>query len=117
MAYPPMIVHYCRHPPIIVTDDLIPQIPIQPDPRVFEAAKRLGVLVDFLVITSNSAHRFQREIEQASGRKVVSMIDATLAEVKRRGWRKVGVLGLGEPVVYTEPLQGMNLATETIGGE
>ena len=116
-GYPPMVVHYCRHAPILVNDDGSTRLPIQPDPRLFEAASKLGALVDLLVITSNGVHRFQAEIEQAAGRKVVSMIDATLDEVRRRGWNRVGVLGLGEPVVYMEPLAQLGIAFETIDAE
>src|SRR5690606_26748975 len=80
----------------------------------FEAARRIGSLADFLVIPSNGAHLFQREIEQASGREVLSIIDVTLAEVKRRGWRRIGVLGLGDPVVYTRRLAEIGLKFEVI---
>ena len=45
------------------------------------------------------------------------MVDTTLAEVQRRQWRRVGVLGFGDPVVYTQPLEAMGLATETIEGD
>ena len=37
-----------------------------PTSRLLEAAKRLGNLADFLVITSNTPHLFQAEIEQAA---------------------------------------------------
>jgi aspartate racemase len=113
-SYPPMIVYYCRHAPVLVTDTGMPQLPLRPDPRLLEAAKRLGGLADFLVIASNGAHRFQAEIEQAAGRKVVSMIEATLEEVQRRQWKRVGVLGLGDPVIYTEPLGRLGITCETV---
>jgi aspartate racemase len=113
-GYPPMVVYYCRHPPVLVTDQGTPQIPLRADPRLFEAAKRLGGLADFLVIPCNGAHLFQAEIEQAAGRKVLSMIEATLAEVRRRGWKRVGVLGLGDPVIYTRPLGELGIVCETV---
>jgi hypothetical protein len=37
---------------------------------------------------------------------VLSIIDVTIEEVRRRQWRRVGVVGLGDPVVYTRPLAG-----------
>jgi aspartate racemase len=116
-GYPPMVVYYCRHAPVLVTETGTPKLPIRPDPRLFEAAKALGRLADFLVVTSNGVHLFQREIEQAAGRRVVSMVEATVAEVRRRGWKRVGVLGLGEPVVYTKPLDRLGIAHETVGPE
>jgi aspartate racemase len=113
-GYPPMVVYYCRHPPVLLTDTGTPQLPIRPDPRLLDAAKRLGALADFLVIPSNTPHLVQAEIEQAAGRKVVSIVEATLAEVRRRQWKRVGVLGLGEPVVYTRPLAELAIACEII---
>lgn len=111
-GYPPMVVYYCRHAPILVNEDGAPQMPLRLDPRLLEAAKRLGSLADFLVITSNGVHLFQPEIEQASGRRVLSMVDATLREVQRRRWKRVGVLGMGEPVIYTRPLAELGIACE-----
>ena len=88
-----------------VSDMGTPQLPIRPDPRLLDAVQQLGALADFLVFPSNSPHFVQAEIEQAAGRKVVSIVEATLADVRRRQWKRVGVLGLGEPVVYTRPLR------------
>jgi aspartate racemase len=117
-GYPPMVVYYCRHPPVQVMDDgVTARLPIRPDPRLLEAAARLGALADLLVITANGPYHFAAEIERASGRKVLSMIDATLDEVRRRGSTRVGVLGLGEPTIYTEPLGRLGIACETVGAE
>jgi aspartate racemase len=113
-GYPPMIVQYYRHPPVLLTEDHKPVFPWQADPRLLEAAKKIGSLVDFLIIPSNGVHLFQREIEEASGRKVISMIDATLAELKKKGWQKAGVLGLMTPKVYTSRLQELGIAFESI---
>jgi aspartate racemase len=115
-GYPPMIVYYYRHPPILLNADGTSILPMQPDPRLPEAAKNLGPLVDFLVITSNTPHMFQAEIEQASGRKVLSMIQVTLDEVMCRHYKKVGVLGFRDPVFYTKPLAEMHVSCETIDG-
>jgi aspartate racemase len=45
------------------------------------------------------------------------MIDATLEEVRRREWQRVGVLGFADPVVHTEPLAQMGVTCETITGD
>jgi aspartate racemase len=74
----------------------------------------LGSWVDFLVMPSNSPHIFQREVEQAAGRRLLSIIDVTLAEVQRRHLQTVGVLGFGEPTVYLNVLKSLNIACETI---
>jgi aspartate racemase len=116
-SYPPMLVYYYRHAPVITNADRTPVLPIQTEPRLLAAARRLGAWADFLVITSNGVHLFQEQIEHAAGRKVLSMIDATLAEVKRRGLKRVGVLTLFEPRVYQVPLTQLGIACETIGGD
>jgi len=115
-GYPPMVVWYCRHAPVLITESGAPQLPIRPDPRLFEVARKLGDLCDLLVMTSNSVHLFHAEVEKAAGKRILSMIDSTLTEVRRRGWKRVGVLGLGDPVVYTRPLGEMGMGFETVSG-
>ena len=113
-SYPPMVVQYYRHPPIVLTKDHRPVVPWTVDPRLLEVARNLGGTSDFLIIASNGIHHFQKEIERASGKTVVSMIDATLEEVKRRNWRRVGVLGFMNPGIYTVRLKEMGIMFETV---
>jgi aspartate racemase len=113
-GYPPMVVHFCRHAPFVVDEHGVPVPPLRPHPRLLDAARQLGALADFLVVPSNGAHLLHAPIEAAAGRPVLSMIDAVLTEVGRRGWHRVGVLGLGEPVVYTEPLRARGLECTTL---
>ena len=113
-GYPPMVVWYCRHPPVIVKSDGRAELPLRPDPRILDAAAKLGPLCDFLAVACNSAHAFRDDLERAAGRRIVSMIDATLAEVRRRNWTRVGVLTFGDPSIYTHPLAHMNVACETL---
>ena len=97
-----MVVLYCRHPPVLVTEHLTHRLPLEPDPRLFEAAAKLGATCDFIVIPSNATHRFAPQIERAAGRPVLNMIDLTIKEIVRRGCDSpFGVLGLGEPTIYT----------------
>ncbi|HEX6747350.1 MAG TPA: amino acid racemase [Longimicrobium sp.] len=103
-GYPPMAVLYYRHTPFLLDCDLRVALPPRPHPRLLEAARSLRPLADFLVIPANAPHLFHAEIEEAFGGPLVSMVEATLAEVERRGWTRVGVLGLGEPRVYLDPL-------------
>lgn len=63
------------------------------------------MFADFLVMPANMPHVIQADIEHASGKKVLSMIEVTLAEVSQQGHRHVGLLGLGIPQVYLSPLQ------------
>jgi aspartate racemase len=100
-------------------DGRLPVFPLQPDPDLLQAAQWLSTRADFLVITANGPHIIQSQIEQASGHKVLSMIEATLVEVQRRGWRKIGVLGFGDPSVpdYTQALSRLSMAFELITPE
>ena len=113
-GYPPMVVYYVRNAPMIVGEDFKPIFPIQPDPRLLEAAQKVGALSDFLVITANGPHILQEEIEAASGVKILSMIAVTLDEVRRRGSSRVGVLAFGEPLVYQRPLEQIGIAYEIL---
>jgi aspartate racemase len=113
-GYPPMVVHYCRHPPVLLDDEGRTRFPIQPDPRLLQAARALGQLADFLVVISNGVHVMQPALEQAADRPILSMIEVTLAEVARRGWQRVGVLTYIRPQVYAQPLEQRGLAWESI---
>jgi len=116
-GYPPMVVEYYRHPPITMSENGQPVFPLQIDPRLLAVAKHLGTMTDFLVLPTNGVHRFQNEIENASGRTLLSMIDATMEEVKKRKWKKVGVLGLMTLEIYTRRLAEMGIAFETVNVE
>lgn len=115
-GYPPMVVYYCRHAPILLNEDYSPRLPIQPDPRLLDAARSLGRLADFLVIPSNTPHLLQRQIERASGRRILSMVHAAIEEAERREWRRIGVVGFGDPIVYRQLLEPRKIAYETVDG-
>lgn len=116
-GYPPMLVYYHRTLPFVTNADGSPVLPMQMHPSLQEKVKAVGAACDFLVITSNASHTFQADFEQISGRKVLSMIDVTLEEVRKLGWRKIGLLGFGEPRVYMAPLDQMGVPYETLSGE
>ena len=113
-GYPPMVVYYCRFEPWAGRDG---ENRNRPNPRLLEAAEIVGRAADFVVITSNATHRFAPHIAEVSGREVLSMIDAVLGQVREQGWTRVGVLGFGEPLVYTEQLEPLGIAYETIDGQ
>jgi len=116
-GYPPLVVEYYRHPPMVMSENAQPVFPLQVDPRLLAVAKKLDTMADFLVLPTNGVHRFQNEIENASGRVLLSMIDATMDEVKKRKWKRVGVLGLMTLEIYTRRLTGMDIAFETVSDE
>jgi aspartate racemase len=113
-GYPPMIVYYLRRPPFVMGPDFRPVLPLQPEPQLIEAARQLGPLVDFLVITANGPHALQSQIEAAAGRPVLSIIALTVAEVRSRGWRRVGVIGMGGPHAYAISLSRLGIAMESL---
>jgi aspartate racemase len=113
-GYPGLVVFYMRHPPLVLNEGGTAPDPPVPHPGLLDVAKKLGALADFIVITSNGAHIFQEQVEAASGLPVLSMVDAVLAEVKRRGWQTSGAIGMGEPIVYTEGLRAMGLKSEQL---
>jgi aspartate racemase len=118
-GYPPLVTYYHRRAPVLTKDGIMPLLPLQADPELLEAARWLGMKADVLLIAANGAHVLQEQIERASGRNVFSMIEATLEEVRRRGWKKVGVLGFPDPAapIYTKPLERTGMVCELIDTE
>jgi aspartate racemase len=116
-GYPPMAIYYHRRPPVLTDGDGAPLRPRQLDPRLLDAARRLGSWADFLVITSNGVHHLQSEIEAAAERPVLSMVGLVVAEVCRRGWRRAGVLTFIEPSIYQQPLEARGIHCEVIDPE
>jgi len=100
-GYPPMVTVYLRHQPVLFEHDR-PRQPLEIDPRVLEMAARLGRWADFLVSPCNTLHQFAAEITAAAGCELLSIIDVTVAELRRRGTQPVGLLGLDIPQVYAE---------------
>jgi aspartate racemase len=113
-GYPPMVVLYHRQPPVVVEPDGTPRKPITLDPGLLDSARTIGAAADFLVILANLPHLIQPQVEQASGRKVLSMIDVTLDAVRARGWKRVGAVGLGIPTIYTDRFAPLGIAAETL---
>jgi aspartate racemase len=118
-GYPLLVVYYHRRPPFVMSDEYTPVFPLQLDPDLLQATQWLATKADFLVIAANGPHILQAQLEQAASCKVLSMIELTLEEVRRRNWSKIGVLGFPDPRVafYTQPLSRLNLAYEVIEGE
>jgi len=109
-GYPPMLVYYYRHSPFLLTPDWKLAVPLQPHPRLLESARRLSTWADFLVVTANAPHLFIDQIQRAFGGPVLSLITVTLTEAERRGLKRIGVIGLGEPNVYLQPLAERGLS-------
>jgi len=101
-GYPPMVSVYIRHPPVMLEQDGRPRQPLTLDMRVLETVGRLGEWADILVIPCNTPHLFIEEIRGAAGCEVLSIVEVTVAELRRRGPGPVGLVGFGIPQVYTE---------------
>lgn len=91
-GYTPMVVYYHCAFPFVLDERHKPVLPLQPEPHLVAKLAKLGEMVDFIVMTSNAPHMFRDLIEQTSGRKVLSMIDVTLEEVRARGWQRVSTI-------------------------
>jgi len=92
-GYPPLVVWYLREPPLAVpAADAMPEAMAPANPALLDAARRLGGWADLLVIPANGVHLWQREIAAAAGRPVLGMVEAAVAEVRRRGWARVGLV-------------------------
>ena len=118
-GYPPMITWYLRHPPMKFKDGH-PQIPLEPHPHLLEVARSLGSQADFLVIPSNTPHLFLREIEEAAGCEVLSIVDLVIGECRKRSAKRVGVLAIGfalEHGLYQGRLVKENMSCEVISLE
>lgn len=73
--------------------------------------------VDFAVIPSNSPHYAIAEIQKKSPIPVMSIVDITVNECKRRGFKKVGILGVGVTMsdgLYEKPLQKLGIMPVTL---
>lgn len=113
-GYPPLAVYYHRDAPVLFEEDGLPVMPYVAHPDILKGARWLGKEADFLVIAGNGAHRVADQIDAAAGIPLLRMPELVLDEVERRGWRKVGVLGYGEPVIYVKLLQERGPAPELI---
>ena len=100
-GYPPMVTVYMRHPPVKVRDGR-PTRPLELDSRLLVAASKLGCWADLIAIPSNTPHLFLDDIAREAGCPVLSIVEVTLRELRRREAGPVGLIGLGIPQVYAE---------------
>ena len=110
-GYPPVVTVYVRHAPVRVKEDSTPSHPLTLDPRLLDAVRRLGEWADLIASPCNTPHFFLKEISEAAGCEMVSLIDATLPAIDRE--KKLGLLGLGIPKVWSERLdrEGISYVT------
>ena len=92
-GYPGLLVYYFRElPSVAPAQGSLATTRAEVNPRMLDAARKLGALSDLLAIPCNGAHIHFDQLAQAAGCPVLNMIDATVDEVQRRGLRRVGIL-------------------------
>lgn len=118
-GYPRLVVWYHRNPPFVMDEHFVPKIPLTIHPDIAYGARMLGQVADFMILMANGPHFILDQFEKAAGKPFLSMIETTLAEVERRGWKNVGVMGFRDPKVpvYTIPLEKRGIRTETLGDD
>jgi aspartate racemase len=67
---------------------------------------------DFIIIPSNSPHYAVPEVQRKSPVEVLSIVDITVEECQRRGFKKVGILGVSVTMsdgLYEAPLRAVGI--------
>lgn len=118
-GYPPMVVYYLRNAPMVLAEGK-PKLPLEADPRLLEAVRKVSQIADFIVIVSNTPHIFLSQIKDVAAKPVVGMIDVVVNEVKARGLKKVGLLAVGHTLrsgLYQTPLGEIGVQIEQVQDE
>jgi aspartate racemase len=102
---------YCNRYPSVVIDSLSLSFSLEKDivryskneekllPLLKESVKRLNrAKVDFIVIPCNTVHVFIEELRRCSSVPIISIVDETSNLVKKRGYKKVGLLATTKTV-------------------
>jgi aspartate racemase len=116
-GYPPMVVFYHRNDPRRTTDSTLYSEKLEPNKGLLEIAKKLGAHADFIVIPTNTAHFFVRQIEEASGLPLLSIVDVTIEKVISLKANTIGVLAIGDTLrheLFQKPLLENHITPVTI---
>lgn len=117
------------HPRVTYTNpslsDINPAIQAKDWPKVAEhildSVSRLEKAgVDFVIIPSNAPHYAIQEIQEKAHISVWSIVDISAEEAKKRGFKKVGILGVGITMsdgLYEEPLRQRGIEPVTLSIE
>ncbi len=118
-GYPPLVVWYHRNPPFVMDEHFHPRMPFQIHPDIARGARYLGQVADILIVMANGPHIILDQFEREAGKPFLSMIEITLEEIRRRGWKRVGVMGFRDPnvPVYTIPMKERGITPETLSDE
>jgi aspartate racemase len=76
--------------------------------------------VDFVIIPSNGPHYAIKQVQEQSPLPVLSIVDVSVTECRRRGFTKVGILGMGVTMsdgLYVDPLKQVAIEPVTLPAE
>jgi len=119
-GYPPLLVYYMRQAPILLDEKGQPALPLQQSPELLDIAHVLGSRSDFLVMVCNTPHFFYQQVKEAAGKDILSIVEVTLEEIKRRQLKKVGILAIGGTLrnkLYQDALHTLGIGWVTIPDE
>lgn len=106
-GYPAMELRMLNRAPMLLNADGSYPDKLEPSEFLLDAARSVGALADFIIVTSNTAHVFAKEIEAAAGKPLLSLIDVAVAEAVRKNFRKVGIMAIGVTIregLFQKPL-------------
>ena len=113
-GYPRTIVDFNNRAPMILNPDgSVPEL-IEPSPEILESARLIGANSDIVILAANTPHLFKKQIEEAAGKPLLSIVDVTVDEAVRRGCKRVGVMAIGptlERRLYQDPLEQKGIET------
>jgi len=106
-GYPPMDIRMVNKAPMILNSDGSYPEKLEPSEALLEAAEYVGEKSDFIIVTSNTAHIFQEQIEKTSNKPLLSLIDVAVEEAVKRNYKKVGIMAIGVTIresLFQQPL-------------
>lgn len=111
-GYPPIDIRMVNCAPMILNEDgSLPDV-LDPSPELLEAAQYVGMNTDFVILPANTPHLFARQIEEAAGKPLLSIVDVTVDEAVRRGYKLIGVMAIGPTIerrLYQDPLEARGI--------
>ncbi|HSX18029.1 MAG TPA: aspartate/glutamate racemase family protein [Candidatus Saccharimonadales bacterium] len=119
-GYPPMDQRWVNRAPMKLNTDGSMPAKLEPSDELLAAAKFVGNDSDFLIIPSNTPHFFKKEIEEAAGKSLLSIVDLAIEEVARRQSAKVGIMAIGPTLnrrLYQNPLEEKGFTTVVLSQE
>lgn len=107
-GYPPIDVRMVNRAPMLLNADGSLPDTLEPSPELLEAAQYVGMNTDFVILPANTPHLFARQIEKSAGKPSLSIVDVTVDEAVRRGYKRIGVMAIGPTIekrLYQDPLE------------